>query len=77
MMLKLKAKGKGEMESIAGRLKTIRDAVVNASSASDESVLIAVSKTFDAEHILPALQAGHRVFGENRVQESLSKWPAL
>ena len=36
-----------------------------------------MSKTFDAEHILPALQAGHRVFGENRVQESLSKWPAL
>ncbi len=39
--------------------------------------LIAVSKTFDAEHIEPILQAGHRVFGENRVQEAMGKWPEL
>ena len=77
MVLKLKAKGKGEMQSIETRLKTIKDAVVDSSSSSDDSVLIAVSKTFDAEQILPVLEAGHRVFGENRVQESQSKWPAL
>ena len=65
------------MESIETRLKTIKDAVANAGSSSNDSVLIAVSKTFDAEHILPALEAGHRVFGENRVQESQGKWPAL
>ena len=40
-------------------------------------MLIAVSKTFDAEQILPVLKAGHRVFGENRVQESQGKWPTL
>jgi pyridoxal phosphate enzyme (YggS family) len=39
--------------------------------------LIAVSKTHDAETIRPLLDAGHRVFGENRVQEAASKWPAL
>ncbi|MEP3232089.1 MAG: YggS family pyridoxal phosphate-dependent enzyme [Hyphomicrobiales bacterium] len=65
------------MESIATRLKTIKDVVANAGSSSDGSVLIAVSKTFDAEHILPVLEAGHRVFGENRVQESQGKWPTL
>ena len=39
--------------------------------------LIAVSKTRTAEQILPLLNAGHRVFGENRVQEAEAKWPAL
>jgi PLP dependent protein len=39
--------------------------------------LIAVSKTRSAEEIVPLLAAGHRVFGENRVQEAEAKWPAL
>jgi PLP dependent protein len=39
--------------------------------------LIAVSKTFDAPDIRPILDAGQRVFGENRVQEAKGKWPAL
>ena len=39
--------------------------------------LVAVSKTFDARHIVPFLAAGHRVFGENRVQEAAQKWPQL
>jgi pyridoxal phosphate enzyme (YggS family) len=39
--------------------------------------LIAVSKTFDADVITPVIEAGQRVFGENRVQEARSKWPAL
>lgn len=39
--------------------------------------LIAVSKTFDTGAIIPALEAGHRQFGENRVQEAHSKWPEL
>lgn len=39
--------------------------------------LVAVSKTFDASHIVPFLAAGHRVFGENRVQEAAGKWPQL
>jgi len=39
--------------------------------------LVAVSKTFEAADIVPVLEAGQRVFGENRVQEAKSKWPAL
>jgi len=39
--------------------------------------LIAVSKTFAAAAITPVIAAGQRVFGENRVQEAKSKWPAL
>jgi hypothetical protein len=39
--------------------------------------LVAVTKTFGPEHIRPVLDAGHRLFGENRVQEAKAKWPAL
>ena len=39
--------------------------------------LVAVSKTFEADAISPVLAAGHRVFGENRVQEAKAKWPDL
>ncbi|NKD77047.1 YggS family pyridoxal phosphate-dependent enzyme [Haematospirillum sp. H1815] len=50
-------------------LKAGRDAVsVN---------LVAVSKTFSASAITPVLDAGQRLFGENRVQEASAKWPTL
>jgi uncharacterized pyridoxal phosphate-containing UPF0001 family protein len=39
--------------------------------------LVAVGKTHPAEAIEAALQAGHRLFGENRVQEAAAKFPAL
>jgi pyridoxal phosphate enzyme (YggS family) len=39
--------------------------------------LVAVSKTFDADAIRPVIDAGQKVFGENRVQEARSKWPPL
>src|SRR5580698_4252065 len=39
--------------------------------------LVAVSKTFDADAIVPVIGAGQRVFGENRVQEAKAKWPGL
>jgi pyridoxal phosphate enzyme (YggS family) len=39
--------------------------------------LVAVSKTFGADDIRPYLDAGQRVFGENRVQEAMAKWPGL
>jgi PLP dependent protein len=39
--------------------------------------LVTVSKTFGAEDIRPVIEAGQRVFGENRVQEAKGKWPAL
>src|SRR3984885_3206581 len=39
--------------------------------------LVAISKTFGVEEIEPAIAAGQRVFGENRVQEAKAKWPPL
>lgn len=39
--------------------------------------LVAVTKTHDADAILPVLEEGHRIYGENRVQEAKGKWPAL
>ena len=46
-------------------------------SRTDATTLVAVTKTFGADDILPVLEAGHRVYGENRVQEAEGKWPAL
>ena len=47
------------------------------SSPAPSTTLIAVSKTQGEDRIRPVLAAGHRVFGENRVQEAKGKWPAL
>lgn len=52
--------------------KAARDA-----GRSDRAALVAVTKTFPAEDILPVLEAGHRFYGENRVQEAQGKWPDL
>lgn len=54
------------------------DAAAKISGRSPNTVtLVAVSKTHDIETIRPVLQAGQRVFGENRVQEAQGKWPLL
>lgn len=55
----------------------IARAAIKAERVPSEVTLIAVSKTFDAEDIIPILESGHRVFGENRVQEAQKKWPEL
>jgi pyridoxal phosphate enzyme (YggS family) len=53
--------------------RACRDAGREVSSVT----LVAVSKTFSTDAIEPVIELGHRVFGENRVQEAKSKWPAL
>ena len=55
----------------------IAAAAVTAAREAAEVTLVAVSKTFDSGAIRPVLEAGQRVFGENRVQEAQAKWPAL
>ncbi len=57
--------------------ENIRKAEMAAGRASGTTKLIAVSKTQDADAIRAVLAAGHRLFGENRVQEAASKWPEL
>jgi pyridoxal phosphate enzyme (YggS family) len=68
-------------EDAAGRLietgQRIAAAAKGVGRDPDEVTLIAVSKTFGADDIRPVLEAGHRHFGENRVQEAQGKWPEL
>jgi len=70
-----------EAEMIAGAffaVKTSIDkALTEAGRQPGDAALVAVSKTQTADTIRPVLAAGHRVFGENRVQEALEKWPSL
>ncbi|HEY8262243.1 MAG TPA: YggS family pyridoxal phosphate-dependent enzyme [Methylosinus sp.] len=42
-----------------------------------EITLVCVTKTFPGEAVVPLLEAGHRVFGENKVQEARAKWGPL
>jgi PLP dependent protein len=60
--------------TVADQFLHIRDAIAQV---SPQATLVAVSKTYDADHIRPVLDLGHRVFGENRVQEAKQKWPEL
>jgi pyridoxal phosphate enzyme (YggS family) len=55
----------------------IRAAEQKAGREAGATSLVAVTKTFAPDDIAPVLEAGHRVFGENRVQEAAGKWPAL
>ena len=69
------------MTSPALRLQHIRDTISSAATVArrdpDDVCLIAVSKTRSSEEIEPLIVAGHRDFGESRVQEALAKWPDL
>ncbi|SFB13575.1 hypothetical protein SAMN05421688_3192 [Poseidonocella pacifica] len=48
-----------------------------AGRAAGSVTLIAVSKVQPVERVVATLQQGHRVYGENRVQEAAEKWPSL
>lgn len=69
------------MEQPATLLQTVRDRIAKAAAIArrkaEEITLVAVSKTHPAEAIEPLIQAGQRVFGENRVQEAQAKWLPL
>jgi len=58
-------------------LGKIEKAAKIADRKASDVTFIAVSKTRNSDEILPLLETGHRVFGENRVQEAAEKWPAL
>lgn len=63
--------------ALAGVRNEIATAAKGVGRNPDDVTLIAVSKTFASEDIVPVLEAGQRHFGENRVQEALGKWPGL
>lgn len=70
-----------EQVDVRRNLLAVRAEIDAAAAAVEREpgsvTIIAVSKTNPPERILPALDAGHRIFGENRVQEAEDKWPAL
>lgn len=70
----------GEADVAAG-LAEVQAGIRRAAEDSERDPagihLIAISKTVSADGILPALESGQRLFGENYVQESVAKWPAL
>ncbi|MEP2828482.1 YggS family pyridoxal phosphate-dependent enzyme [Parvibaculum sp.] len=70
-----------ENETPETRLAAVRERIAvaarEAARAPADVVLVAVSKTFGEEAIRPLLDAGQRIFGENRVQEASRKWPSL
>ena len=65
------------MDTLAQVKSEIAKAAEYCGRKADDVTLVAVSKTHPAAEILPLLRAGHRVFGENRVQEAAEKFPAL
>jgi len=65
------------LERLAIIKKRMERARARFSPLAEQVTLVAVSKTFPAQAIRPLLESGHRVFGENRVQEAQGKWPEL
>lgn len=67
--------------TIEERLAAVRQKIFAAEREAERvegsATLVAVSKTFEADAIRPVIACGQRIFGENRVQESEAKWPAL
>ncbi|WP_265516270.1 YggS family pyridoxal phosphate-dependent enzyme [Nitratireductor luteus] len=69
------------MNDATDNLRNVRNRIAQAAREAgrptDSVSLVAVSKTFEATDIRPVLEAGQRIFGENRVQEAQGKWPEL
>jgi pyridoxal phosphate enzyme (YggS family) len=71
----------GQVIASVAALRAIRDRMALAARTAGRDPgsveLVAVSKTYGEAEIIPVIEAGQRVFGENRVQEARGKWPAL
>jgi PLP dependent protein len=68
-------------DTLESKIAAVRAKIIAAAREANRDpasvTLIAVSKTFDVPDIQTVIDAGERVFGENRVQEAQKKWPAL
>lgn len=73
--------GEAVLPDIGTNLAAVKARIEKAACAVGRSprsvTLVAVTKTHPGERVRMALEAGHRVFGENRVQEAKAKWPGL
>ena len=63
--------------SIDKILSKVEKAAKKAGRNKDDVKVIAISKVQPLERIKRVLNQGHRIFGENRIQDSLNKWPSL
>jgi PLP dependent protein len=64
-------------ENLERVCEQVRQAAIKAARAVDQIELVAITKTHPAERVREAVQAGHRLFGESRVQEARAKIPEL
>ena len=62
------------MHNTVKNLIYIEDLIKSKVNHDKLPIIIAVSKTFSIEHVLPLIEHGHFHFGENKVQEALEKW---
>lgn len=69
------------MERVSKELLNVQQEIAAAAAttgrAADSVRLVAITKTVPASVIEEAIEAGQRIFGENRVQEAQAKWPVL
>jgi pyridoxal phosphate enzyme (YggS family) len=69
--------GEAAVECLARIRHAIAQAAADCDRPASDVTLVAVTKTIAADRVWPVIEAGQRVFGENRVQEAKAKWPAL
>ena len=65
------------MHNTIKNLIYIEDLIKSKANLENFPKIIAVSKTFPIENILPLIEHGHLHYGENKVQEALDKWSGL
>ena len=65
------------MHNIVKNLIYIEDLIKSKVNHDKLTQIIAVSKTFPIENILPLIEHGHLHYGENKVQEALDKWTEI
>ena len=61
-------------ETIKNLLKIEQNVKTKNTSNLKSPKIIAVSKTFKIDHIMPLIEHGHEDYGENKVQEAMDKW---
>ena len=56
---------------------SIKSKLINLDKINKIPTIIAVSKTFSLQHIMPLIENGHIHYGENKVQEAIEKWTEI
>tara|TARA_Y100001970_G_C14114255_1_gene792647 strand:- start:686 stop:1336 length:651 start_codon:yes stop_codon:yes gene_type:complete len=64
------------MSIIIERFNKIKSNIKEVSNTNAETI-VAVSKTFTLDHIMPLIDYGHMHYGENKVQEAQAKWSKI